>query len=533
MEGFLPLIEGFVAFALTMLALTTAVSAIVGAGHRLRRRRARGLRDMVRLLYLREVRPLLVAANGGMAEPAESRADFICDMTLMPVPKVVKGLEIRGEDYWRKKLQSAERLVGESRFAKYLHPKRWARKWRTLRYGLDALSEQEFTQRLAESAAGKKIRDWQPEMWRAREEHLVKSFQAIGSAATEVFARHSRSWSVLVGFLLAFGVNIDSFDLLNSYLTNPELRAGVLERSEAIRAQEAPAGLDESAIVSSLRQRLDATTEKAVQGASDAVSQTIETRLTSALGDQGSEVANSLKAEVEKAVRAAAGELEGVVEDGVGEAEREVSGVVRSLSASFPVGWTRFPNCFYANSPDMRCVGETAAFNRAKARLAGKPMWQRAVETIAARLPGWLTSPLAAATSRAGDWRVMVGSARLAAPTEFYQWLVGVLLTGCLLGLGTPFWIQVINKAMSLQRWATKQGDGAPMVEGPAAVQVVTPPPAQATPASPTPAVPPSPAPASDAGSSASPAAGTGAAPPPQPASPTAPPPRPKDGGTA
>ena len=62
-NGFAPLIEGFLAFALTMLALTTAVSAIVGALHHLRRRHARGLRDMVRVLYARDLTPLVDGAS--------------------------------------------------------------------------------------------------------------------------------------------------------------------------------------------------------------------------------------------------------------------------------------------------------------------------------------------------------------------------------------------------------------------------------------------------------------------------------------
>src|SRR5688572_2234998 len=80
MNGFAPLLEGFLAFALTMVALTTGVSAIVGAINQLRRKHARGLRDMVRLLYLREIVPLLdggqpgQAAGGRAATPGQSDA---------------------------------------------------------------------------------------------------------------------------------------------------------------------------------------------------------------------------------------------------------------------------------------------------------------------------------------------------------------------------------------------------------------------------------------------------------------------------
>jgi hypothetical protein len=50
MGGFLPLMEAFAAFALTMVALTTAVSTILGIFWRVLRLRAMGMRSM--LIYL-------------------------------------------------------------------------------------------------------------------------------------------------------------------------------------------------------------------------------------------------------------------------------------------------------------------------------------------------------------------------------------------------------------------------------------------------------------------------------------------------
>ncbi|MFQ5528006.1 MAG: hypothetical protein ACE5GX_17335 [Thermoanaerobaculia bacterium] len=468
MEGFLPLIEGFLAFALTMLALTTAVSAIVGAGHRLRRRRARGLRDMVRLLYLREVKPHLPKAPTAAAAHSE-RSEFISDMTLMPLPVVVKDLEVQGEKYWKKKLESAERLAGRSWFTKYRHPKRWARKWRTLRYGLDALTDAEFMQRLAESKAGKDLKAMRtPEAWKELEAHLLKSFQTIGAASSETFARHSRSLSVLVGFLLAFGVNVDSFDLLNSYLTNPELRASVVQQSGVIQAEATSPSADEQGdkqktTLDATRERLAATSQEIVDSADEVVA-TIATQVTTALGeDQKQELDQAIKAELAKVVQKAATDLEGAVQEGLTEAESDVRGVVRSLTASFPVGWSRFPNCFGDGSPDLRCAGRTTEFKDARETVEtespGKPWWQKGVDGVGSLLPKWLQplwTPISGTAAQLVDWRVMLGSARRAAPADFSQWLAGVILTGFLLGLGTPFWIQVVNSVMSLQRWAKK-----------------------------------------------------------------------------
>ena len=71
MDGFLPLVEAFLAFALTILALTTAVSALVGTGQRLLRWRPRVLREMVDFFYRNEVQELIEdLGKAGTAENA-------------------------------------------------------------------------------------------------------------------------------------------------------------------------------------------------------------------------------------------------------------------------------------------------------------------------------------------------------------------------------------------------------------------------------------------------------------------------------
>ena len=169
MNGFAPLIEGFLAFALTMLALTTGVSAIVGAINQLRRKHARGLRDMVRLLYLREIVPLEGegkraatsgpdGTSGDALAPGARRAEFIYDMTFMPLPVVVERLETNGPDYWRNQLESAEWLSGERWYHVLAHPRRVGRYWRSLRYSLQCLQDGEFRERLTCSDAGVQLK---------------------------------------------------------------------------------------------------------------------------------------------------------------------------------------------------------------------------------------------------------------------------------------------------------------------------------------------------------------------------------------
>ena len=498
MTGFAPLIEGFLAFALTMLALTTGVSAIVGALHHLRRWHARGLRDMVRLLYTRELVPLLnesarditVDIAGGRlvveaaaspvphmqerlggAAPVESsavggtpsqtsraaisqRAEFIYDMTFMPVPDVVEKLESKGPTYWRDKLVSAEQLCGWPWYSTLLHPQRAGRRWLTLRYSLAALKAEEFRERLGASDLGEQLKKQQA--WTARglagwdelAGYLWKRFESIGGASSETFARHSRGWSVAVGFFLAFFLNVDSLDLLNSYLTDPSLRQQVLAQSDAIQSQRVPApAAGGETTIASAQAALTKTTTQLTRTAED-LSKSLDT-ITSTLNTEDSQrFAKTVQDGLRSAI-AQAGEVQAGVEVLGGEAveaEQTIRGVTQSLSASFPIGWKRFPNCT-AESADLRCRRQREASSQAPAQAGAAASESR-----------W---PLVATWSR---YSTVLMTASAADPEGFNQWVIGVILTGLLLGLGTPFWVQAVSAAFSLRRWdprKTASGDAA------------------------------------------------------------------------
>jgi len=513
MNGFAPLLEGFLAFALTMVALTTGVSAIVGAINQLRRKHARGLRDMVRLLYLREIVPLLDGQQPGQAPggraitpgqsdasamrgqrtmdvggpgivmdmsgpvlharetleqesippatsaaspvaeptsltPSQRRAEFIYDMTFMPLPVVVERLEREGPDCWRNQLESAERLAGERWYEYLIHPKRVGRFWRSLRYSLQCLQDGEFRERLGSSDVGAQLkaqRAWEARglaNWDALVEHLLKKFQVIGSASSETFARHSRGWCVAVGFVLAAMLNIDSLDLLNSYLTDPDVRQRVLDRSDAILAQETPAAATEAvAVAAPVRERFDAASTQLTNAARE-LSGTLEVLRSNATAE-GAAVVTDVAAQLERVAAQVKDVQSGVnaLESDVTLAEQRIRGVTRSLTASFPIGWKRFPNCSATDSPDVRCQG------RAFARQAD-------------REPG-STTALAALTAAPTRWSSVLMSAQGADPDAFNQWVVGVLLTGLLLGLGTPFWVQAVSTTFNLRRWDPKKADSS------------------------------------------------------------------------
>ena len=114
MDGFLPLVEGFLAFALTILALTTAVSALVGTVQRLLRWRPRVLREMVDFFYRNEVQDLIeelgkvaAAGNGGSggdnADPPEASSAAGPAKGAQPTDPLAAFLDNPGDAVFRRR----------------------------------------------------------------------------------------------------------------------------------------------------------------------------------------------------------------------------------------------------------------------------------------------------------------------------------------------------------------------------------------------------------------------------------------------
>ena len=98
----------------------------------------------------------------------------------------------------------------------------------------------------------------------------------------------------------------------------------------------------------------------------------------------------------------------------------EVRNTAATLTAQFPIGWNRFPSCEQAGA-DPRCV-----------------LRKKGDGTIGKQ------------------WRDLSLSERLGAlPGEHLKWLFGMLVTGFLLGLGAPFWVEVFNNMLRARKLIT------------------------------------------------------------------------------
>lgn len=426
MNGFLPLVEAFLAFALTMLALATAVSAIVGVWMRAFRWRALGLRQSIALLYDKEIEPGMrgVGKSGAASEERPGdRIDFIAEMTF--------GLNLLANTV--NAAERADRLAEVRAFTEHRSSDGRARelrwrfgRWRSLRFGVDYLTESQFQARLDSSSVGRLfVQQNGAQAWAERRAFLTRWFNELGQTATEGFARRARVRTVIVSLALAIGVNIDAFGLLNTYMTDRAIRRAVIAQQEEIIRQDVPVS--------------NASPEdpSASAGAGSGIDTTIEqlqerlTELASipAIREQNDETLR----ELENLVERLSSDAEAVTEAKAAFESAAVTtrGIANYLTKSFPVGWDGYPNCFAAQL-DARCA------------------------LVYARADG---SDLAAS-----DYLERVSSVARVDTASFIKWFLGVLLSGIMVGLGAPFWVQTVNRLLKLkedmQGKATAQGQG-------------------------------------------------------------------------
>lgn len=346
MTSFLPLLEAFLALALTMLVLTVGVSSLTGTWERAMRSRARGLREMLRSLYVLEIsstneaRDALAVMEKADAEKAGAKKvtavdaasarvlrRFVGEMSLQPGS--LADIAVKGAD------EAAE-------FKKFLpglaaEETSWGDVWSSLGDSLDTLSEDEFKARFKASEAGKLIKERDHTNFDDRVNAYYKQFVAYGQATTENFARNARRTSIICAAVLAVGANIDAFNLLETYIAQPALRGAIIEKYEnsvpdsTIPLQPAKSGDDPGSKRSPIE-----TVENVVKLVIEVLPP-----------DKGAEISAALLA-----AKSAVTEAESAYAD--------TRLVLTQATMTFPVGWSRYPGCFEPKT-DPRCEGGSGA----------------------------------------------------------------------------------------------------------------------------------------------------------------------------
>lgn len=235
---------------------------------------------------------------------------------------------------------------------------------------------------------------------------IARKYEEFGSAVSANFKQYAHAWSIGIGIFLALAANVDGLRIFEAYRTDPKLAAAVIEKHEAFleknkEVQDSMERLKALYLMESEKKN-EIGTAKEAEKSKDEISK-LEKELKE-IQDKISE--QSEMANIQKTIQ---------------DAKNQVS----ELGAlGVPIGWDFYPKCPYGkddsewlkSSPECRDIQKS----------------NRGIEW------NWLgTCPL---TTIKKDF------------SGFLVWLLKVIITGILIGLGAPFWFDVAKRLAQIRR---------------------------------------------------------------------------------
>lgn len=208
-------LEAMLAFALTMVALSTLVTAVMEVFHRFARSREAGFQIMTEKLFDDVIWPRLQFR--GSKDQAKARGEFVLALTRNPVATTSIGTA-NGKSPG--KVLAAIRTVWEFTTSTFA-PARVA-----------GMGVMEFMERFAGTEVGKALATEAEDYVSTAVNDLAQKFDRFSAGASELFYHKARAISVCVSIVLAFTINVDAVRLFQSYLHDQPLRQRVIEKQE-------------------------------------------------------------------------------------------------------------------------------------------------------------------------------------------------------------------------------------------------------------------------------------------------------------
>ena len=212
-------LEAILAFAITMMALSTMVSMIVETLHRIFGVREKGLRLMIEQVFNDIIWPKLAfgqnipGSRGTLHKKEDIAKKFITFFSS------ARFAPISENESWHKKIVSF-----------FLRGKQ-----------LKSLSTLEFIERLGETEAGRRLIE---DASRRSKDYLdtiisdiANKYEDFGENVRDYFSRRARLISVVVSIVLAVCINFDAVTVFKTYLAKHSVRSAIFEKGEAISEQ--------------------------------------------------------------------------------------------------------------------------------------------------------------------------------------------------------------------------------------------------------------------------------------------------------
>lgn len=277
----------------------------------------------------------------------------------------------------------------------------WPRNWPVVRRfffqpHMESMSQLQFAEQLGQTEIGRDVALTLPEgERRAFLERAVREFDRYGEAQSDYFRRRAKVVSGLLAFVLVAGANVNAFDVYRALATDPALT----DRTQALMTGPQAAALstqldDARASIGALQAQITAA-ESNPNGIAS---------LQQALATS----------------KAQADQLQAAL-------SASQSGLSALTDAGLPIGPDRFPYCA---SPDSARIDSRCPATRAEP--AG-------VMTAAA-------APASASEVALTAWEALKRVASLSG----FIWLVQMIATAGLLGLGAPFWFSVARSVSAM-----------------------------------------------------------------------------------
>ena len=214
-------LDAALAFAITMLILAMVVTTLVETLHRLFGLREKGLAMLLGNFYDR----ILFSRSGGVLRGADDgeRATLVHRDDDHQSRPGRQGADDGAQPHLNVDATSEDR--------KFLN---WI--WGGRRLG--SLSLTAFMERLGgsdygaqlvtqASTAGEKGIEWVLK-------DVAQKFDAFGAEASEYFESRARLLSVIVGFVLAFAINVNAIALFETFMKRPDVTQAVIARGESV-----------------------------------------------------------------------------------------------------------------------------------------------------------------------------------------------------------------------------------------------------------------------------------------------------------
>ena len=325
-------LDAALAFGITMLVLAMVVTTIVETLHRLFGLREKGLALLLGNFYDR-----VMSSRTGDAPGGTQQRDWFIDLMTVnrgpvgraPITALGRALHIDARSEDRKFLNwiwSGRRLGSLS-----------------LTAFMERLGGSEYGARLMSevSGGGDKAVEWTLK-------DIAQKFDAFGHEASEYFESRARLLSVIVGFVLAFAINVNALALFDTFMRRPDVTQAVIAQGQSVTAAYEQLQKDAEAIAPPA-----ATAPPA--GAAPAPAPTPDEAAS-----QQQQVA-----ELRKSVQAA-----------TDQAKTAVTGL---KTAGVPVGWTPQAQADFKESPKTALLG---LFLGGLLIGLGAPFWYRTVQTL-------------------------------------------------------------------------------------------------------------------------------------------------------